>query len=108
VQKNQGEKAKLTEAEIGRNCGGKWPAARSCGGEDRVLAGRDVAGTLRAPSHRGSSCGGPVKATGGLEESKDHRRPRIAVAGHLTGVGLDSNSGVSGARGLIQIPWTAS
>jgi hypothetical protein len=107
VQKNRGEKAKLTEAEIGRNCGGKWPAARSCGGEDRVLAGRDVAGTLRAPGHRGSSCGGLVKASGGLEESEDHRRPRIAGVGHLTGVGFGSNSGVGGARGLMQKPWTA-
>jgi hypothetical protein len=84
------------------------------GGEDRVLTGRDVAGTLRAPGHRGSTCGGSCEGARGLEESEDHRRPRIVGAEHLTGVGRDvagtlrapghhgSTCGVSceGARGL--------
>jgi hypothetical protein len=72
-----------------------------------VLTGRDVAGTLRAPGHRGSTCGGPVKAPGGLGEYEDHRRPRIMGAEHLTGIGFGSNSGVGRARGLMQKPWTA-
>jgi hypothetical protein len=64
-----------------------------------ALAGRDVAGALRAPGHRGSTCGDPVKAPGGLGGSEDHRRQRIAGAEHLTGVGFGSNSGVGRARG---------
>jgi hypothetical protein len=77
------------------------------GGEDRVLAGMDVAGTLRAPGHRGSTCGGSCEGARGLEESEDHRRPRIVGAEHLTSVGFGSNSGVGRARRLMQKPWTA-
>jgi hypothetical protein len=46
------------------------------------LSWRDVAGTLRAPGHRGLTCGG-------------------------SGVDFGSNSGVGRAQGLMQKPWTA-
>jgi hypothetical protein len=70
--------------------------------------GGAAAEDLRAPDHRISMRGGPVKAPGGLGGSGDHRRRRIAGAERLTGVGFGSNSGASRARGLMQKPRPAS
>jgi hypothetical protein len=69
-------------ADGSRSCGGKGKTTTIGGGEDRVLAGRDVAGTLRAPGHHGSTCGGSCEGARGLEESEDHRRPRKIMLQH--------------------------
>jgi hypothetical protein len=51
----------------------------SGGGEDRAPAGRGGAEALRAPGHRGSVRGGPVKGIGGSA-----RHEEVRVAGNCT------------------------
>jgi hypothetical protein len=82
----------------GQSCSERWPAVRSCGGDGSVFVGRGVAEALRAPGHRGSTCGGPAKALGGLVESGDHRRRRIAGAEWDTGGGPRLDSRTTGLR----------
>jgi hypothetical protein len=99
VQKDQGKKVKLTEGCGGRSCGGRWPAARSCGGDGSVLAGRGVAEALRATGHRGSMRGDPVKVPAGLGRFGDRRRRRIAGRSGSPAAASSRIPGDAGARG---------
>jgi hypothetical protein len=92
VQKDQGKEAKLTEGREGWSCGGKGKVTTTSGGEDRVLAGRDVAEALRATGHLGSMRGGPVKVLEGLGRFRGRRRRRIVGAEWLTGGSFVTNS----------------